>query len=137
MSDAPPGARGNLYLLGDTNEWGSAFIAQDRAPVSTGAKISIVNTSLNHESFDLYIVDRDVPLAEDALPAAFNIAFSLSSPPLQRIAGSYDVYVTGRGTKTELAGPYPLDVALGDVVFLLGADAVDPARLEIRDVSIP
>ena len=132
-----PGTTGEMYVIGDTDAWQGLFLAQNRASVSTGAKISILNASVNNPSFDLYIKDRDDPLTEDDTPSFLRIAFGLSSPPLQRIAGSYDIYLTAPGEKTELAGPFPLDVALGDVVFLMGADDVDPAKIDIRDVSIP
>ena len=65
------------------------------------------------------------------------IVLGLSSPALQRIAGSYDIYLTAPGTRDPFAGPYPVDVALGDVVFLLAVDAVDPSKIDISDVSIP
>ena len=63
--------------------------------------------------------------------------YPLSSPQLQRIAGSYDLYLTEPGTKNELAGPYPIDVVLGDVVFLMAVDNVDPSIVDIVDVSVP
>lgn len=132
-----PGATGDLYLIGDTDAWQGLFIAQNRASVSTGAKISIVNASVNNPSFDLYIEDRDDPLTEDDTPVFLRIGFSLSSPPVQRLAGSYDIYLTEPGTKNLFAGPYPVDVALEDVVLLLAVDDVDPSTIDIRDVSIP
>lgn len=136
--DSPlPGSTGDLYLLGDTDAWQGQYLSQDRVSISTAAKIAIVNAAVNHESFDLYITDRDAPLAEDDSAVFLNIAFSLSTSPVQRRAGSYDIYLTERGTKTQLAGPFPIDVALGDVVLLLAVDDVDPSRIEIRDVSIP
>lgn len=138
LVDGPlAGSTGELYLIGDTSEWQGLYLAQDRVSISTGAKIAIVNAAVNHTSFDLYITDRDVPLTEDDNAVFLNIPFSLSTSPVQRLAGSYDIYLTERGTRNELAGPYPVDVARGDVVLLLAVDDVDPARIDIRDVSIP
>lgn len=131
------GSAGDLYLIGDTDAWQGLFLPQNRAPVSTGAKISIVNASVNNLTFDLYIKDRDEPLTEDDTPVFLRIGFSIATPPVQRLAGSYDVYLTEPGTIDVLGGPYPLDVALGDVVFLLAVDNVDPARIDILDVSVP
>ena len=46
-------------------------------------------------------------------------------------AGSYDVYLTEFNDKTVLAGPYRLDLALGDIVDMAAVDTVDPAVLDI------
>ena len=137
MANQVAGNTGDMVLVGDTDVWLSVFLTLNRASVSTGAKISILNASVNNQSFDLYIKERDDPLVEDDTPSFIRILFSLSSPPLQRVAGGYDVYVTEPGTKNVLAGPYPIDVALGDVVFLLAVDNVDPSIVDILDVSIP
>lgn len=137
VSSPLPGSRGDLYLVGDTDAWSGLYFSQNRASVSTGARISIVNASLNNPSFDLYIKDRDDPLTEEDVPVLLRIGLGLSSPPVQRLTGSYDIYLTGPGTKNEFAGPYPVDVTLGDVVFLLAVDNVDPATIDIRDVSVP
>ena len=137
VTSPPAGAAADIVLVGDTDDWRGLLISGNRASVSTGAKISILNASVNKQSFDLYIKERDDPLVEDDTPSFIRILFSLSSPPLQRVAGGYDVYVTEPGTKNVLAGPYPIDVALGDVVFLLAVDNVDPSIVDILDVSIP
>ncbi len=132
-----PGSTGDLYLIGDTDAWQGLFLAQNRAPVSTGAKISIMHAAINNPTLDLYIKNRDEPLTEDDTPVFLRVGISTSTPAVQRLAGSYDIYLTEPGTKNVLAGPYAIDVALGDVVFLLAVDDVDPARIDIRDVSIP
>ena len=131
------GANAEFYLIGDTDEWLALFLTQNRASVSTGAKISILNGSVNQPTFDLYIKERDDPLVEEDILTFPRVLFSLSSPQLQRVAGGYDIYLTEPGTKNEIAGPYPLDVALGDVVFLLAVDNVDPSIVDIVDVSVP
>lgn len=131
------GGTGDFYLIGDTDEWRGLFLTQNRASISTAAKISIVNTSINNSLFDMYLKDRDDPLVEDDTPVFRNVLFSLATSPLQVLAGSYDVYLTETGTKTEFAGPFPIDVVLGDVVFLMAADDVDPAKIDLRDVSVP
>ena len=97
----------------------------------------MLNASVTNPSIDLYIKERDDPLVEGDLPSFLRIQISLSSPQLQRSAGSYDIYVTGPGTKDVLAGPYPIDLALGDVVFLVAVDNVDPSTVDILDVSLP
>ena len=50
-------------------------------------------------------------------------------------AGSYDLYVTEFGEKVALAGPYRLDVAIGDVVDLIVVDTMDPTVLDVLFLS--
>ena len=137
VTATPAGATGEMYLVGDTDAWQGVFRPQNRASISTAAKISMLNASINHVLIDLYIKERDDPLVEEDFPSVLRIASSLSSPQLLRAAGSYDIYVTGPGTKDVLAGPYPVDLALGDVVILVAADNVDPSAVDILDVSLP
>jgi hypothetical protein len=134
---APAGTADDMYLIGDTDNWQGVLRPQNRASISTAARISILNASVNNPSIDLYIKERDDPLVEEDLPSFLRILISLPSPQLQRAAGSYDVYVTVPGTKDVLAGPYPIELALGDVVFLVAADNVDPSTVDILDVSLP
>mgnify|MGYP001812247962 CR=1 FL=1 len=137
VANPPAGRTGDMILIGDTDDWQGLYVSLNRASLSTSAKISLLNGSVNHRSFDMYIKERDEPLTEDDLPSFVRILFSLSTPQLQRLAGGYDIYLTEPGTKNELAGPYPVDVVLGDVVFLLAVDNVDPSIIDIVDMSIP
>lgn len=131
------GAAGDIYLVGITDEWQGFYRLPGRAPVSTSAKISIFNAATNNVFFDVYVKDRDDPLVDEDRPFFVAVGYGGSTSPVQRLAGSYDLYLTTSGTKTVLAGPYPIDVTLGDVVLLVAADDVDPQRIDIRDVSIP
>lgn len=137
VSDPPLGTPLDMFLIGETDEWRGLFVTPNRTSISTAVKISIRNASINNGSFDVYIKERGDPLVEDDVPSFIRIVYPLSSSQLQRVAGNYDIYVTEPGTKNELAGPLELDVALGDVAFLLVVDNVDPSRVDILDVSLP
>jgi hypothetical protein len=66
------------------------------------------------------------------------VSYGLASGTIVLMAGSYDIYVTEVFNKTILGGPYELDVALGDVVFLLGYDdELNPGQVVFGDVSVP
>jgi len=56
---------------------------------------------------------------------------------LELKADSYDVYLTVSLTKDILAGPYPIDVALGDVVDLIALDSADPNITLINNLPVP
>ena len=137
LGAAPPGAPSELYLIGTTDLWEGINLAQDRSSVSTIAKLTIYHAAFENQTFDIYVKDRGEALVDDDIASLFGVLFSSPSATLQLAAGSFDIYLTETGTKTVLAGPYPLDTALGDVVFLLAVDAVDPTQVELRDISLP
>lgn len=132
-----PGTFTHVYAVGDTGAWVGTRFVPDRAVTSTSAKVRIFHGALNHDSIDVYVNDRDVPLTADDAPILANAAFSFLAPSVQLASGSYDLYITVGGTKTVLAGPYPFDVVLGDRLDLMLVDTVDPDAAEIVDVPIP
>ncbi len=108
----------------------------NRRSIETAAGLGIINTSTNHPAIDLYVVEAGTGIAE-AFPALLNL--TLGSIPIQRLvaAGNFDLYVTTFAEKTELAGPIPLDAALGDVIDLIIYDKVDPAFVDLVSIPLP
>lgn len=126
-----------LYLTGDTDLWSGVNLTQDRSSTATLAKVSLFHSAFTTNTIDMYIVDRGAEVAEDALPTVRRIGYGLPSGTAALATGSYDIYLTEFANKTLVGGPYELDVVLGDVVFLLAVDDVNPGTVEIRDVSLP
>jgi len=126
----------HVYLVGDTDDWVAIREIPDRASALLSAKLSIYHGALNFNLFDVYVKDRDELIEEDDQPTTVAV-YKLPSELLQLDAGSYDIYLTERDSKTEIAGPYPIDVALGDIVDLIAVDTVDPAVVELIDVPVP
>ena len=137
LGAAPLAAPSELFLIGTTDLWEGINLAQDRSSVSTIAKLTIYHAAFENQSFDIYVKERDAALVEDDVADLIGVLYSSPSATLRLAAGSFDIYLTEPGTKTVMAGPYPIDVALGDVVFLLAIDAVDPTLIELRDISFP
>jgi len=137
VGSPPPSTPTELVLIGTTDLWQGVNLTQDRSSVSTAAKLTIFHAAFNVSAFDIYVKDRDAPLEENDIPTFFRVIYSLPSPTALLAAGSFDLYITENATKNVIAGPYALDLALGDVVFLLGTDDVDPTKVEIRDISLP
>ena len=131
-----PGLRWDMFFFGPAGSPQVIVSRADRRSIETIAKVSLLQAASNHETTDLYIVDRGVDIStEDVLPSIIGIVvngIALSTP---RGAGSYDYYLTTRGEKTVVAGPFELDVVLGDVVQLIAYDVDDTAFAEI--VAIP
>ena len=133
----PFGARTDDLIIGDTDNWFVTSLTTDRAPASTLVKFSIFHGAFNNQAFDVYLKDRGEELLEDDFAVAIGIPFGFRSRTIALDEGSYDVYLTQIASKTVLAGPYELDVVLGDVVFLLATDDVDPAIIQILDITAP
>jgi hypothetical protein len=118
-------------------EYALVHYVPERASISTAVRFRIFNGALDNASFDVYLTDRDEALTEESFPRIVSVGFGSASPIAEIAAGNYDVYLTLPREKTELAGPYPVDVALGDVVELWALDTADPNVIEIREIPNP
>ena len=138
IPSAPPSTPTDLYLTGTTDAWLGINLSQDRASQETLAQMSLYHSAIEAETLDMYIVERGESIADDAFPSLSLINYGVPSSTTGLQAGSYDVYVTELFTKTVVGGPYELDVAHGDVVFLLAYDdELNPGSVIIEDVSVP
>ena len=138
LNDIPTSTPTDLYIIGTTDAWAGVNLSQDRASVATLAKLSLYHSAFDAESMDLYVLERGAELAEDALPRLSRINYALPSGTAALAAGSYDIYLTELFSKNVLAGPYALDIEIGDVVNLLAYDdALNPGSVLIGDVSLP
>jgi len=126
-----------LYLTGETDEWSGVYLSQDRASTSTIAKVSLFHSAVNVGAVDIYVLQRGDPLTDESRPALSRVPYGAPSATAALAAGSYDIYVRDFATTTQIGGPFEVDVELGDVVYLLGIDAVTPGEIEIRNVSPP
>ncbi len=132
-----PGTFTHVYAVGDTDAWVGARFVPDRAVALTRAKLRIFHGSFNFSLFDVYKKDRGEVVTDDDSPIAIRVTYRQQSPSLSFLTGSYDIYLTEPGTKTVIAGPYEIDVVLGDIVDLIAVDTVDPAVVELVDVPVP
>lgn len=125
---ASGGVRYRVVAAGLAGALQTLGVIPDRAGVETHAKLSSLHAANNFEFLDVYAVapgesidDADVELSLVQLgPATASLT-----------AGSYDLYVTEFQEKIVLAGPYRVDVSLGDVIDLIIIDTEDPAVLDV------
>ena len=127
----------DVYLLGDTDNWLGVRFPSDRQRVSNAFKLRSFPAALNHATYDVYLTDRNVPLADEDTAVLLNIGYGFLAPTITLGEGEFDLYITVRNEKTLIAGPYPIDAVLGDLVELLIVDTVDPATAEIVDITAP
>lgn len=135
ISAPASGSFADVYLLGDTDAWLGVRLIPDRQRFSNSFKIRSFHAALNHQAYDVYLVDRDAPLTEEDTAALFNLAYGFPWPVLSIGEGEFDLYVTVQGEQTVIAGPYPISATLGGLVELLVVDTVDPATAEIVDIT--
>lgn len=124
------GLRYRFVAIGLAGNLNSLVFIPDIRPVATQVKVLPYNASNNFAFVDLYAVEADTSI-DDVLPVRAALTAGMASSPGALPAGSFDLYLTNFGEKTVLAGPYRIDVALGDVVDFVVVDTVDPAVLDI------
>ncbi len=128
---AAGGVRADFFAVGQSGSHAGLALLPDRRALSTEARLMFIQASVNQEFVDVYVVPEGVSI-DDEFPDRLALGFSTSSPLLGFRAGNYDIYVTPFGEKTILDGPFPVSIALGDVVEVMILDRVDPAMVELR-----
>ena len=128
------GLRYRAVAVGTADNLTSLPFAPDLRAVETGVKVSLFQASNNFEFLDVYAVEPGTGV-DDVLPIRSALTTGLATTSGVLPAGSYDIYVTESGEKVVLAGPYPVDVATGDVIDLIVLDTVDPAVLDVLFLS--
>lgn len=126
----------DLYAMGVSGARGLVVVASDRQSGSTAARLNLMHAAANNPVVDVYIVDSGESI-DAVFPRRTELLFTERSGTFTLLAGDYDIYVTPTAEKTVLAGPFPISVALGDVVLGMIVDTVDPATAEIREIPVP
>jgi hypothetical protein len=126
-------SRHRIVAAGVADAFSGIQLLPDRRPVETRAKLLLLQVSNNFDFVDVYAVEAGTSI-DEANPVSFGLPTGqLFAAALA--AGSYDIYMTEFSEKVELAGPYRIDVVLGDVVDLIIVDTVDPAVLDALFLS--
>ena len=131
------GTFAEVYVIGSVDDASAIRVVPDRASLTGTVKVRLVNSAANLESFEVYLVERGEVPTEDDNPILLAPFYPSISPDVLVMPGSYDLYVAEEGTLTTVSAALPLDVADGDVVSLIVVDTVDPAIVEVVDVSTP
>jgi len=114
----------------------------DRRSVETLVKVSFINTAAIGEPVDIYTVPSGTSIDPDppavAVPLLVGVPVGLDPIDLSLVPGNFDIWVTRLGDTAEpLAGPVPLDVALGDVVEVIIYETADPNAVDVVFVPVP
>ena len=128
------GRRYQLIANGVAGALGVTILIPDRVPESTRVKLLPFQASNNFAFLDVYAVPAGESI-DDKLPVRLGLAPAEISAASGLASGSYDIYVTEFVQKVVLAGPYRVDVVVGDVVEMIIVDADDPSVLDVLFLS--
>lgn len=125
-----------VTAVGSGGVYSTANVILNRRSIDTAAKLLYFPASNNYDFTDLYIVDAGTTI-DDQAPFRAGALSNFPGPSFEVAPGSYDVYVTEFLQKAILAGPFPLDLALGDVVDMVVYDTDVTELLDIVVYPVP
>lgn len=125
-----PGTVDTVFFLGAPAGLDIIALQDNPRPIETTGRFRFINLAANSGPLDIYI-HGDGELLTDLFPFFFSVPFRATTGYFGRDAGSYQVSVTKTGDKDVVAGPFSLDLALGDVVELAIVDTVDPNLFDV------
>lgn len=131
---ASGGVRYRVIATGAADTLNAVVSFPDRAPELTRAKLLPFHASNNFDVLDIYTVPAGESI-DDNNPSRPFLAPNEVAGAVGLIAGSYDIYVTEFQAKVALAGPFRVDVAIGNVVDMIIVDTDDPAVLDVLFLS--
>lgn len=111
------------------------FTADRSRPEAGSVKLRVLHAAASAPNVDVYVTAPDAGIA-NAQPVLSNVPFKAMSDYLTVPAGSYDVFVTLRGTKTVAIEARGLAVADGLIATVAALDAVGggaPFSLQVLD----
>ncbi len=127
---AAGGRRYRLITNGVAGALNVTVLIPDRLPDSTRVKLLPFQASNNFDFLNIYAVPAGETV-DDNFPVRLGLAPTETLAASSLASGSYDIYVTEFLEKVVLAGPYRVDVVLGDVVELIIVDTDNPAVLDV------
>ena len=130
------GVRYRAVAVGANGTYNGGSLILDRSRVDTSARLQVFHASQNFAFLNIYAL-QDGETVDDTLPRFNGLVAGTAPPPSALPPGQYDLVVTTSGETDILAGPLPIDVALGDRVDIAVFDTADPAILDIRRLDTP
>ncbi len=131
---ATGGTRYRVIAVGGSGLFSTRTFTPDRRSVETAAKLVPFQTSNNYDFLDVYAIPPDSTI-DDEFAVRPALITREASTSVALAAGTYDLYVTNFGEKVPLAGPFRVDVTLGDIVDIIIVDSDDPQVLEVLFLS--
>ena len=125
-----------VYAVGDVDTLQAIEFIPDRRSVETSAKLSVLNSSINHPLVDLFIVPTGTDFTV-VIPGFANLAIGSIPRTSTIVEGSFEMYITPAAELTILTGPITLDTMFGDVFEFIIYDNVDPMIVDLASIPLP
>jgi hypothetical protein len=127
----------NVYAVGNFDALRTVTYIPNRRPVETQARFSFINTALNYPLVDLYVVRTGIDIA-NVFPTFFGVTIGNVPVTTTFNADSFEIYLTPTGDKAVIAGPFALDMMLGDVFEYIAYDNLaDPMIADLVSIPLP
>lgn len=120
--DLAPGAEATVIASNFLNSIQAFAYFDDRRDVATEARVRVIHGSPTAGAVDVYVVPSGTPITNIA-PTLAGVLFGISSDYLAVAPGSYDVIVTGAGSKVPVIGPAPVVLDAAGVYTAVARDA--------------
>ncbi len=133
----PAATLSNIYVVGDASSAVATGLVPDRAAYTTSARLGIFHGAANNRRFNAFLVDRGGEFNDDVGVILFDVRYGGPSSVVELEEGSYDLYLTDTLTGNVVVSGFPLELVLGGVVELIAVDNVDPAIIDLVDISLP
>ncbi|MDJ0710534.1 MAG: DUF4397 domain-containing protein [Woeseiaceae bacterium] len=132
-----PATYANIFIAGRAAGELAIRLVPDRAPYSSSARMSIFHGATNNSSFNAYLVERGEEFTDQIGAIMVDVRFLASSPVVDLVPGSYDLYLRDRTTLEVISPALPVDLVAGEVVELIAVDTADTAVIETIDITLP
>jgi len=128
------GRRHRVFATGVAGALAMTAVIPDRVPVESHVKLLPYHASNHYDFLNIFAVEPGTSI-DDAFPVRPVLSKLQPPSPVPMPAGSYDIYVTESAENMVLAGPFSVNVNVGDIIDMVIVDTADPAVLDVLFLS--
>ena len=125
------GSKRTIILAGVPGAPGFLISLDDARPLETFPVMRVLNTSLNTDFLDVYMLAPGTPIDDITFPQIFGIPSLANSGFTAVSEGMRELTVTLAGEKTPISTPVIIDLSDGDIYDIAIFDTVDPGLVDL------
>ena len=123
------GSLHTLLITGDSNGLSALSSPDNRRPITTEARVTILNAASQFQVLDLYIVPPGTDIT--TLFPGLQVTTPAISQPIPFAPGDYEVIFQETATATTVAGPLPVTLDGGGIYGILAVDGATTSTADI------
>ena len=109
----------------------------DFRPTEDGVKVRFINSVLNQDALDIYVVEAGTDINDELVVPEINNILPGGNPGYSfALPIEYDIYITEFDSKTVLAGPLNVSYATGEVRHYIILETADPNVLTLLEYDV-